>query len=145
MPIKYTRILSERDNDIRNLISIFKLPDVSRYYCIDYDNYFSYVTDNPDVYFYKVYDNEKMIGALHLEKAEETLYLSIVVFPEFQNKGNGSKIIEEVKNNVLGLQYSKIEVAIHRENIASLKLFENQGFAVESEDGSLITYIYENK
>ena len=97
------------------------------------------------MYFYKVYDNEKMIGALHLEKAEETLYLSIVIFPEFQNKGNGSKIIEEVKNNVLGLQYSKIEVAIHRENIASLKLFENQGFAVESEDGSLITYIYENK
>lgn len=145
MSITYKLMTSETDVDIAKLISIFKLPDVSRYYEINFENYFSYVTNSPNVYFYKAYEKDELIGVFHLEKSEETLYLSIVVFPEFQNKGKASKIVEDIKNNIFGLEYCKIEVAINDDNIASLKLFEKQGFLFDSKDGGLITYVYKNK
>lgn len=143
MTLTYQRMISTADSDIPELVSIFKLPDVSRYYSIDFDNYFSYVVNNPCVYFFKVYENNELIGAFHLEKAEETLYLSIVVFPEFQNKRLGTKIVKDIKNNILGLEYNKIEISIDKKNIPSIKLFEKQGFVPVSKDGNLINYIYE--
>ena len=142
MPITYKRMISATDEDISKLISIFKLPDVSCYYSIDLENYFSYVTSNTNVFFYKVYNNNEMIGALHLEIDGETLFLSIVVFPKFQNKGNGSKIIKDVQNNIFRLEYNKIEVAIDKGNIPSLKLFKKQEFVPVSKDGNLLNYIY---
>ncbi len=142
MSITYKLMTSETDSEISKLISIFNLPDVSRYYEINSKNYFTYVTNTPDVYFYKAYENNELIGVFHLEKSEENLYLSIVVFPEFQNKGKASKILEDIKNNIFGLEYCKIEVAINDDNIASLKLFEKQGFVFDSKDGGLLTYVY---
>lgn len=145
MSITYKQMISATDTDIPALISVFKLPEVNRYYEIDFENYFSYVTNTPNVHFYKVYEENQMIGAFHLETAEETLYMSIVVFPEFQNKGKGSEIVEDIKRNIFGLDYSKIEVGINDDNFASLKLFEKQGFVFKSKDGGLINYIYEKK
>ena len=145
MSIRYERMTSKTDSDIPKLISIFKLPDVERYYAIDIENYFSYVTETPDVFFYKAYEGNTLIGAFHIEKSESTLYLSIVVFPEFQKKGKASEIVEDIKNNIFNLEYCKIEVVINDDNIASLKLFEKQDFGFESKDGGLLTYIYKNK
>ena len=145
MEITYKRMISKTDEDVSKLISIFKLPQISRYYTIDFKNYFSYVTDNPNVFFYKVYEENEIIGAFHLEKVEDTLYLSIVVFPEFQNKGKASKIVEDIKNNIFNLDFREIEVSINDDNIASLKLFEKQGFIFDSKDDSLITYVYKKK
>ncbi len=97
MTLTYQRMISTADSDIPELISIFKLPGVSRYYSIDCDNYFSYVVNNPCVYFFKVYENNELIGAFHLEKAEETLYLSIVVFLNFKIKDWVQKSLKILK------------------------------------------------
>lgn len=68
--------------------------------------------------------------------------MSILIFPEFQRKGFGTKIIEDVKNDVFGLGYEKIEISVDENNYASIKLFENAGFSFVSKEDELINYIY---
>ena len=65
--LTYAKILSKNDSDIFQILQIHRLPDISRFLSIS-DNYFNYVTNTENVYFYKVYENEKIIGTIHLEK-----------------------------------------------------------------------------
>ena len=138
--LKYIRILSEDDHDIPKLTKMHKLPDISRFLSIG-DNYFHYVTNTENVYFYKAYEEDTPVGSVHLEKNGGLLYMSILIFPEFQRKGFGTKIIEDVKNDVFGLGYEKIEISIDENNYASIKLFENAGFSFVSKEDELINYI----
>ena len=142
--LKYIRILSEDDRDIPKLAQIHKLPDISRFLSIG-DNYFHYVTNTENVYFYKAYEDNTLIGSVHLEKNDALLYLDILIFPEFQRKGFGTKIIEDVKNDVFDLGYEKIEISIDDKNYASIKLFENAGFSFVSKEDELINYIYKKQ
>ena len=138
----YNRMLCENDVDIPQLISYFQMPKISQYYSIDSKNYFPYVTNAANVYFYKVYDKTELIGIIHLEKQESTLFMSIVVFPQFQRTGMGTKIVEDLQSDVLGLNYDCIEVSIDEKNAASLGLFEKLGFLAVSRDDELLNYIY---
>ena len=97
--LKYIIILSEDDYDIPRLTQIHKLPDISRFLSIG-DNYFHYVTNTKNVYFYKIHKDNTLIGSVHLEKNGGVLYMDILIFPEFQHKGFGTKIIEDIKNDV---------------------------------------------
>ena len=58
--------------------------------------------------------------------------------------GKASAIVEDIKKNIFNSEYRKIEAVINDDNIASLKLFEKQGFIFDSKDGGLLTYIYKN-
>ena len=49
--LTYTRILSENDGDISQLLEIYKHPAISRFLSIG-DNYFHYVANTENVYFY---------------------------------------------------------------------------------------------
>lgn len=80
--LAYTRILSEDDVDIPQLLKMYQLPSISQFLSIS-DNYFHYVTNTESIYFYKVYENQKLIGAIRLEKNENLLYMDILIFPEF--------------------------------------------------------------
>ena len=46
--LTYTRIISEDDVDICELLQIYQMPDISQYISIDY-NYFHYVTNTEDL------------------------------------------------------------------------------------------------
>ena len=140
--LTYKRMLTENDLDIPKFISIFELPEVARYLSVS-DNYFRYVTTTENVYFYKVYKDEKLIGSTHIEKQGSTLFMDILVLPEFQKMGLGTKIVKDIQNDVFGLGYEKIEISIDERNVASLRLFENAGFKAVSKDGELINYIYD--
>lgn len=142
--LTYKRMLLENDTDIPQLITIHKMPEIKRYLSIS-DNYFHYVTDTENVHFYKVYENNKLIGSTHIEKQGTVLYMDILVFPEFQRMGLGTKIVKDIQNDILGLDYEKIEISIDERNTASLKLFENVGFIPISKDGKLINYVYERR
>ena len=78
-------MVNENDIAIPDLKAIYQLPEVSRYLSIS-DNYFCYVTKTPGVYFYKVFNKDEMIGAIHLELNENLLYMDILIFPKFQRK-----------------------------------------------------------
>ena len=142
--LTYTRMLSEYDIDIPRLITIYKTPEIARYLSIS-ENYFHYVTNTANVFFYKVYENNEMVASIHLEKQEAILFMSIMVFPEFQRNGLGTKIIKDIQNNISGLDYERIEVSIDERNTASIKLFENAGFIRTSNEDELMIFVYQKK
>ena len=138
----YKRIVSESDVDIPLLLKIYQQPSVSQFISIS-DNYFSYVTNTENVYFYKIYENEKLIGAIHLEKNENLLYMDILIFPEFQRIGFATRVIKDIQNDIFGLNYDRIEISIDESNIGSLKLFETAGFTFVSKEDELLNFVYE--
>ena len=137
----YDKIININDEHIPLIKEIHDKPEVSKYINIS-DNYFNYVTTTEKVYFYKVFNKDVIIGTIHLEIYSENLYMDILVFPEFQRLGYGTKILSDIKRKVLGLEYKAIEVAVDENNIASLRLFENAGFVTISKEDELINLAY---
>ena len=139
--LTYSRILSEDDSDISHLLEIYQQPAISRFLSIS-NNYFHYVTNTENVYFYKVYASEKLIGTIHLEKCEDLLYMDILIFPEYQRMGFATSVVADVKNDAFGLKFKRIEIAIDESNAASIKLFERAGFSFVSKEDELLNYVY---
>ena len=142
--LNYEQLLNENDIAIPQLQTIYQFPEVSRYISIS-DNYFFYVTNTTNVYFYKVLNNGEMIGTIHLEKHENLLYMDILIFPKFQRKGFATKVIKDIQNDIFKLDYKKIEISIDESNGASLKLFKNAGFVRISREDELINFVYQRK
>ncbi len=140
--MKYIRLIDENDIDIPSILSVYRLPEISRYISIDEKNFWIYVTSNENIYYYKVYHEQHLVGTLHCEAVDKTLYLSIVVFPEFQNKGIATTVIEDVLNRNFPFDFKTIEVSIDETNIASIKLFEKMHFRFSSKDDELLNYVY---
>ena len=140
--LTYEQMHDENDITIPKLKEIYRLPEVSRYLNIS-DNYFCYVTKTCGVYFYKVWNKDELIGAIHLELNENLLYMDILIFPKFQRKGFATKVIEDIQNDIFKLNYNKIEISIDETNSASLKLFESAGFTRTSKDDELINLVYQ--
>ena len=139
--LTYAKMLSADDVDISYITKYYENPKVSHFLSIG-DNYFSYVTGTENVHFYKVYSNETLVGVVHLEKQKTSLFLSVLVFPEFQKMGFGTRIIDDVKKDVFGLDYDRIEVSVDEKNTASLRLFKNAGFTEGSKQDELINFTY---
>lgn len=140
--MKYIQITSPKDSDIPYLLSVHRLPEISRFIDINEENYFRYVTETENVFYYKVFDGEKLVATVHCELSETILYLSLIVIPCFQNQGIGTNIVADIKSGVLPVTFEKISVSINDNNFASLHLFKKSGFVKTSVDGSLIDYTY---
>ncbi len=138
--LTYTRLMCD-DADIPRFAEIYNMPEISRFLSIS-DNYFNYVTNTENVYFYKVYNCDELIGTIHLENQGAILFMDILIFPKFQRKGFGAEIIRDIQNNIFGLNFEKIEISIDKSNLASLKLFKNAGFEFVSKENELLNYIY---
>ena len=137
----YTRLTQTDVADIAQISAVYDLPEIARYIAIG-ERYFDYVTGNENVYFYKINDENGLVSTIHLEMQEETLFLSVVVFPKFQNAGYGTKILTDIQKDVFGLGYKRIEVSIDKANIASIGLFEKAGFAFVSQEDELKNYVW---
>lgn len=137
----YKRVTSVSDPDIPYMLKMYNHPDISCFISVS-DNYFNYVTHTEKVYFYKVYQYDKLIGAIHLEMFAETLYMDILIFPKFQRNGLGTKIVKDLQADALKLNYHKIQVSIDEKNKASIKTFERSGFIFIHREGELLNYIY---
>ena len=140
--MKYIQIDSKEDKDIPYLLSIHRRPEVSRFISINEENYFNYVTTAKNVFYFKVYSDEHLVGAIHCEIIDQILYMSIIVVPEYQKQGIGAAILYDIQNKVLPLTFTNIMVSIERSNTASLRLFNKMGFTKTSEDVDLIEFVY---
>lgn len=140
--MKYTLLKSTHDPDIHQLLHIHRLPEISRFIDINEKKYFEYVTSAENVFYYKVFYDNTLVGSVHCEKVDRILYLSLLVFPEFQNKNYGTQILADIINGVIPLCFDSIEVSIDKTNAPSLHLFEKVGFIKASVDGGLINYTY---
>ena len=139
--LTYKRIVSQEDKDIFLINEIHSKPEIKKYISIG-DDYFNYVTTTENVFFYKVYKERNLVGTIHLEKNDNIIYMDILIFPEFQKAGFGTKVISDIKNDIFNLNIKKIEVSIAESNIPSLKLFEKSRFKFVSQDNGLKNYEY---
>ena len=138
----YHRILNTNDSDIPYLSSILQLPDVSKFIRIDESNYWNYVTQTENVFYYKVFLNNELVASTHCEISNKTLYMDIMVIPQHQRKGIATSILSDIMSGKLQLDFDKIEVSIDEQNIASIKLFEKMNFKFVSKEDELLNYTY---
>ena len=138
----YRLIKRQDDEDIPRILSVYKLPSVSQFISIDETNYWKYVTTAKDVCFYKIFEDDFLIAAVHCELADRILHMDVVVFPEYQRNGFATKILADIQEGKLGLDFDKIQVSIDEKNIASLKLFEKAGFMYTAKEEELLEYEY---
>ena len=139
----YQRLIDTNDADIPQLCRIMNLPQISRFINYDKEKYWQYVTSANSVFYYKVYEKDYLIGAIHLEIGGDTLYMSILVFPQYQNQGIGCNIIKDIQNGELQIPFKRIEVSIDENNTASVRLFEKMNFILVSKEKELLTYVYQ--
>ncbi len=83
-----------------------------------------------------------MASTIHLESDNRVLYMSVVVFPEFQKQGIATTILKDIQAGKTGLDFDKIQVSVDEKNTASLKLFESAGFICVDKDEELLEYEY---
>ena len=132
------------DEDIPTILSAYRQSSISRFISIDEKNYWRYITSTDNVYFYKVYKDNVLVATMHLELADCVLYMSVVVFPEYQRQGYATIMLKDVQSGKFGLAFNKIEVSIDEKNKASLELFESVGFVCTGKDEELFEYEYTN-
>lgn len=130
------------DEEIPIILSVYRQPSISQFISIDEENYWRYITSTDNVYFYNVYKDDILIATIHLELVERVLYMSVVVFPEYQKQGIAKTILNDIKAGRLEIDFIKIQVSIDEKNIASLKLFESAGFVCVGKDKELLEYEY---
>lgn len=140
--MNYIQITSEKDNDIPYLISIHRMPEISHFISINEENYFHYVTTTENVFYFKVYKNDDLVGTVHCELFDKMLCMSILVIPIFQKRGIGTAILYDIQNGVLPLTYTHIRVSIDKFNSSSLRLFKKMDFTKISEEEDLIDFIW---
>ena len=92
--------------------------------------------------FFKIYKDDILLATIHLELVDCVLYMSVVVFPEYQKQGIATTILKDIQTRQIGLDFDKIQVSIDEKNIASLKLFESVGFICVNKDEELLEYEY---
>ena len=138
----YRLIKNPDDEDIPTILSVYKQPSISRFISIDEENYWKYITSTDNVYFYKIYKDDILVSTIHLESDNCVLYMSVVVFPEYQKQGIATAILKDIQSGKTGLDFDKIRVYIDEKNIASLKLFESAGFVCTGKDEELLEYEY---
>lgn len=138
----YRLMKQQDDEDIPRILLVYKIPSISRFISIDETNYWKYVTTTDNVYFYKIFEDDILIATTHIELIDRILYIDVVVFPEYQKSGIATKIIKDIQEGKLGVDFDKILVSIDENNIASLKLFENAGFICVAKEEELLKYEY---
>ena len=138
----YLRIITTNDPDIPYLASILKLSEIAKFISIDESNYWNYVTQTENVFYYKVFFNDELIAATHCEISNKILYMDIMVIPRHQGKGIATAILSDILSGKLQLDFNKIEVAIDEQNTASIKLFEKMNFKLVSKEDELLNYTY---
>ena len=139
----YKRIDNANDPDIPYLIEILKLPEISRFLSIDEHNYWTYVARAENVFYFKVFENDVLVAATHLEISNRTLYMDIMVIPNYQRKGVATTILNDIQSGTLLLDFDKIEVSIDKSNAASIKLFEKMNFKFVSAENELLNYAWQ--
>ena len=128
--------LHSKDKDIKDLMRIHASQSVAKYISIS-DNYFDYVTNTDKVVYYKILLNSVLVGGIHCEYINRTLFISICIDEQYRRNGIAeaalNKLLLEKTNDV-----DIIEVSIDETNLSSLSLFQKLGFSQMDKEDELI-------
>jgi len=71
----------------------------------------------------------KIVGFLSLYKEENILHINdIVILPEYQNKGFGSRLMQYAKEKAMESDCSKLALGMVRDNVKLKEWYEKEGF-----------------
>lgn len=79
----------------------------------------------------------RVIGMISLRRREQACRvhcggIGMMVHPDFWDQGVGSRLLEEVLSLAdRELQLTRIELQVHTDNVAGIRLYEKYGFAIE--------------
>lgn len=138
----YRLLQTPGDGDIPGILAAYRHPSIARFITIDEENYWPYVTETGNVWFYKIFDKNALCATAHLELHGSTLHMDIAVFPEYQNRGVGTEILNHIQTGKLGIPFDQIRVSVDENNTASISLFEKAGFIRIGQAEELLEYVY---
>ena len=99
----------------------------------DWDEYYEYANNDDDTYLFAIYDGENFVGEFTTEKDDNKncLHIALIINPQFQRRGLGTKALNYFKENVqllIGTSPAYIHAGIENDNIASVKCFSRAGY-----------------
>lgn len=140
--LTYSRLMHDSP-EIPHILALHRLPEISRFISIDEQNYFNYVTQTENVSYFLVYENDLLIGTIHVELNDSICEISLLVSPVYQRKGYGLQVLTDLLNGRIIGGFTAARAWIEEENIPSLRLFEKAGFSVVSREDELVEMVYD--
>ena len=105
----------------------------------DWDAYYEYASNDVNTNLFAIYDDEHFIGGLSAENdnAADCLNISLIINPNFHNRGLGTNALNYFAKNVqslIGILPRYIHAGIYAGNIASIKCFSKAGYVSHGVD-----------
>ncbi|MFX1525485.1 MAG: GNAT family N-acetyltransferase [Promethearchaeota archaeon] len=105
-------------------------------------NYFSQ-NFNPEV-LKIIVKSEEEIGCISIIEEENRYILSLIeILPQFQNKGIGTRLINELLSNAIK-QNKAVYLQVLKTNEKAQKLYKKLGFSIESSTDTHYEMVYKN-
>lgn len=135
-----------RENDIDNVDDVYALLKDNTYYfettgltcskqnCIDDINNFPPSINKNQKFYYGLYKEDSLVTIIDWLDGypyEDTLWIGFLVFNvHYQQQGLGAKLIHSIKMNAKEAGYSKIMLAVYKDNEIALRFWQKQQFVV---------------
>lgn len=110
---------------------------------IEYETHvkwFNEKINSNNIYMYIILNNNKEIGTIRLEKHNSKAIISYLISNEYRGKGYGNKVIDLIKKEAIINNIDILEAIVKKDNIASRKIFINNGF-FEIEENDRYLYL----
>lgn len=110
---------------------------------IEYETHvkwFNEKINSNNIYMYIILNNNKEIGTIRLEKHDSKAIISYLISNEYRGKGYGNKVIDLIKKEAIINNIDILEAIVKKDNIASRKIFINNGF-FEIEENNRYIYL----
>lgn len=110
---------------------------------IEYETHvkwFNEKINSNNIYMYIILNNNKEIGTIRLEKHNSKAIISYLISNEYRGKGYGNKVIDLIKKEAIINNIDILEAIVKKDNIASRKIFINNGF-FEIEEKNRCVYL----
>ena len=110
---------------------------------IEYETHvkwFNEKINSNNIYMYIILNNNKEIGTIRLEKHNSKAIISYLISNEYRGKGYGNKVIDLIKKEAIINNIDILEAVVKKDNIASRKIFINNGF-FEIEENDRYLYL----
>ncbi len=130
--------LEPRDPDLPGVEALHREPSVARYIHLS-EACFSYVTETPEVVYYKIMAGQRLLGGIQAELEGDTLFLLICVGEAYRRRGIAFNALRALLES-LPETVQRVEAAVEAENLPSLRLFEKLGFRRCGWAEGLLTY-----
>ena len=98
---------------------------------IEYETHvkwFNEKINSNNIYMYIILNNNKEIGTIRLEKHNSKAIISYLISNEYRGKGYGNKVIDLIKKEAIINNIDILEDIVKKDNIASRRIFINNGF-----------------